>query len=95
MGIRRDDRFNEGTSYVDVISIEAWAKGMASSISFVQKFRPFASGEFELLGDPLVVKDGKLQSPSASADLLTKLNLGIQSHPKAAEHWSEWLAKAN
>jgi len=89
----REGQFNVGSGYVDVISVDAWAKGMTASISFVQKFRPFASGKFGLLGDPWVAVDGKLQNPSASSDVLTKLNLAIQSHPKAAEHWSEWLAK--
>jgi hypothetical protein len=89
----REGQLNEGSGYVDVISVDAWAKGMTATISFVQKFRPFASGKFGLLGDPWVVVDGKLQNPSASSDVLTKLNLAIQSHPKAGEHWSEWLAK--
>lgn len=88
-------QFNEGSGYVDAISIDAWAKGMTASLSFVQKFRPFASGKFELLGDPLVVIDGEFQNPSASSDLLTKLNRAIQSHPKAAEYWSEWLVKTS
>jgi len=91
----REGQFNEGSGYVDVISIDAWAKGMTASISFVQKFRPFASGKFGLLGDPLVVIDGKFQNPSAFSDLLTKLNRAIQSHPKAAEHWSEWFVKTS
>src|SRR6202040_4002268 len=75
----REGQFNEGSDYVDVISVDAWAKGMTESISFVQKFRPFASGKFGLLGDPWVVIDGKVQNPSASSDLLTKLNRAIQS----------------
>ena len=91
----REGQFDEGSGHVDVISIDAWAKGMTASLSFVQKFRPFASGKFELLGDPLVVIDGEFQNPSASSDLLTKLNRAIQSHPKAAEYWSEWLVKTS
>ncbi|HMI50510.1 MAG TPA: hypothetical protein VK525_03295 [Candidatus Saccharimonadales bacterium] len=91
----REGQFNEGSGYVDVLSIDAWAKGMTASISFVQKFRPFASGKFELLGEPLVVIAGESQNPSASSDLLTKLARAIQSHPKAAEHWSEWFVKTN
>jgi hypothetical protein len=89
----REGRFNEGSNNVDVISVDAWAKGMTRSISLVQKFRPFASGKFGLLGDPWLVIEGKLQNLSASSDLLRNLNRGIQSHPKAAERWSEWLVK--
>ena len=88
-----EGKINEGRAYVDVISVEAWAKGMTASISFGQKFRPFASGKFGLLGDPWLVIDGKVQNPSTSSELLTKLNRAIQSHPKAAEHWSEWFVK--
>jgi hypothetical protein len=89
----REGQFNEGNGYVDVISVDAWARGMMAPISFVQKFQPFASGKFSLLGDPCVVIDGNSQEPSASGDLIAKLNRGIQSHPKAAELWSEWLVK--
>ena len=91
----REGQFNQGSGDVDVISVDAWAKGMTASISFAQKFRPSASGKFGLLGDPWVVIDGKLQNPSASSDLIIKLNQGIQSHPKAAVHWSEWLVKTS
>lgn len=91
----REGQFSEGSGYVDVISVDAWAKGLTASISVVQKFRPFASGKFGLLGDPWVVTDGNFQNPSASSDLLTKLKHAIQSHPKAAEHWSEWFVKTS
>lgn len=91
----REGQLNEGNGYADAISVDAWAKGMTAPISFVQKFRPLASGKFGLLGDPWVVIDGKLQDPSASGDLLTKLKSGIQSHSKAAEHWSEWFVKTS
>jgi len=80
-------QFNEGSGYVDAISIDAWAKGMTASIFFVQEFRPFASGKFELLGDPLAVIDGEVQNPSASSVIylqslpssliLKPLNIGL------------------
>lgn len=89
----REGQFKEGDKYVDAISVDAWAKGMTAPITFVQRFQPYASGRFRLLGDPLVVIDGKIQSPRDSADLVSKLNRGIQSHQKAAEHWSEWSTK--
>ena len=91
----REGQINEGSGYVDVISVDAWAKGMTEATVFVQKFRPFASGKFGILGDPWVVDDGKLQNPSSSSDLIAKLKLGIQSHSKAAEHWSEWFVKTS
>lgn len=91
----REGQFNEGSSHVGVISVDAWARGMTTPISLVQKFRPFSSGRFALLGDPGVVIDGEFQSPSPSSDLLAKLNRAIRSHPKAAEHWTEWFVRAN
>jgi hypothetical protein len=91
----REGQFNEGGGHADVISVDAWAKGMTAHISFVQKLRPLVSGKFGLLGDPWVVIDEKVQNPPASSELLTKLNHAIQSHPKAAEHWPEWIAKTS
>jgi hypothetical protein len=89
----REGQYKEGDKYVDVISVDAWAKGMTTPISFVQKFQPYASGKFKLLGEPWVVIEGKVQGSSISKDLIAKLNRGVQSHPKAAEHWSEWTLK--
>jgi hypothetical protein len=89
----RENQFKEGDKYVDAISVDAWAKGMKAPITFVQRFQPYASGKFKLLGDPWVVIDGKIQDPPVARDIIAELNRGIQSHPKAAEHWSDWFTK--
>ncbi len=89
----REGQLKDGDKYVDVISVDAWAKGMAAPITFVQPFQPFASGKFKVLGEPWVVIDGKVQSPAVSKQLISQLHRGIQSHSKAAEHWSEWHTK--
>jgi hypothetical protein len=89
----REGQFKDGDKYVDIISVNAWAKGMAAPITFVRPFQPFASGKFKVLGEPWVVIDGKVQSPAVSKQLISQLQRGIQSHSKAAEHWSEWQTK--
>ena len=89
----REGQFKEGDKYVNVISVDAWAKGMTTPISFVQKFQPYASGRFKLFGEPWVVIDGKVQDSSISKDLIAKVKRGVQSQSKAAEHWSEWTSK--
>jgi hypothetical protein len=89
----REGQFKDGDKYVDVISVDAWAKGMSSPITFVQPFQPFASGKFRVLGEPWVVIDGKVQSESVSKQLISQLNRGIRSHSKAAAHWPEWSSK--
>ncbi len=89
----REGQFKEGDKYVDVISVDVWAKGMPAPITFVQPFQPFATGEFKLLGEAWVVIEGKVQSTEAAGPLISQLNRGIQSHSKAAKLWPEWSKK--
>ncbi len=89
----REGQFKEDGKYVDVISVDAWAKEMAAPITFVQRFQPFASGKFKVLGEAWVVIDGKVQTPEVSSQLISQLNRGIQSHSRAAKLWPEWYAK--
>ena|SRR6266446_8929025 len=89
----REGQFKEEDKYVDVISVDVWAKGMPASITFVQPFQPCATGEFKLLGEAWAIIDGKVQTAAASNQLITQLNLGIQSHSKAAKLWPEWHRK--
>ena len=89
----REGQFKEGDKYVDVISIDVWAKGMAAPITFVQPFQPFSTGQFKVLGDARVVVDGKVQTAEVSNHLIEQLNRGIQSHSKAAKLWPEWHEK--
>jgi hypothetical protein len=89
----REGQFKESDKYVDVISVDVWAKGMAAPITFVQRFQPFALGKFKVLGEAWVVIDGKVQTPEVASHLILQLNRGIQSHSGAAEHWPEWYSK--
>jgi len=47
----REGLMPEGTGKVDVLTVDAWVKGMARPITFVQRFRPYSSGAFRITGD--------------------------------------------
>lgn len=59
---------------------------------FVQAFRPFASGEFKLLGAPMVAVGGRALPVAQAESLVAQLIAGVQTHSKAAELWREWSA---
>ena len=88
----REGQVNEGGTYVDVLTIEAKSRGASASVVFVQRFRPFASGGFKLLGQPTVSVGGKALSEAEAKPLLAQLLRGVQTHSKAAGHWPEWSA---
>lgn len=89
----REGQIQEGGVYGDVLTVEAKVSGATSTVVFVQRFQPFASGQFKLLGVPMVVVGGKALSSAEAEPLLVQLRAGVQSHSKAAEHWREWSAQ--
>ena len=89
----REGQFKEADKYIDVISVDVWAKGMSAPITFVQRIQPYATGKFRVLGVAEVVIDGKIQSADVAGPLIAQLNRGIQSHLKAAKLWPEWSKK--
>ena len=88
----REGQVNEGGVYVDVLTIEARSVGALDSVVFVQRFQPFASGSFRLIGEPLVAVDGRQLPEEVAAPMLRRLNDGVLTHGKAAALWSEWSA---
>lgn len=88
----REGQLSEAGEYVDVLTIEAKAHGMPESIIFVQRFQPYATGRFKLIGEPIVSIGGKLVSPEEAKQLIAQLRLGVQSHGKAAALWNEWIS---
>jgi len=93
----REGQMQVGGKYVDVLTVEAKQKGSSTSIVFIQRFEPFASGKFKLLGAPTVAIGGdvlprKVVSSTAAATILAQLQAGVQTHAKAVEHWQEWFA---
>ena len=81
---------NKDGSAVDVITVEAWQPGMQEPIVFLQFFKPFASGEFKLLGAPVAVVSGKMLPEAEAAPYLEMLQKGIDSHEQVAPLWRSW-----
>lgn len=89
----REGQVNEGTGYVDVLTVEAKSRGSNKSIVFVQRIQPYAKGGFRLLGSPVVVVAGRALSEAEAKPLLAQLYAGVKSHSKAAAQWQEWSEK--
>jgi hypothetical protein len=87
----REGLFPRDGKKVDVFVVDCWAKGMSAPISFIQQFEPFAARRrFRIIGEPMLVVDGEMQSPAAALPVLKRLREGIHSHPKVASLWSSW-----
>lgn len=82
-----------GAGKVDVLSVDAWAKGMGQPITFVQEFIPYSSGTFRVRGDALAVVDGRALAGAEAARLVEKLYEGVRQHPKAGQLWPGWRIK--
>ena len=89
----REGLMPEGTGKVDVLTVDAWARGMTRPITFVQKFSPYSSGAFRINGDAIVVVDGKLVEGAEAARLVKRLYEGVSQHPKAGQLWHGWSGK--
>ena len=85
----REGTMPEGSGKVDVLTVDAWGKE-TGLVTFVQKFRPASSGRFRLLGDPIVVIDGKIVVGPEAQRLLKTLVDGVRKHPKAGQLWDGW-----
>ena len=86
----REGVMSRGASKVDVLSVDAWAKGMGHPIGFVQELRPYSSGAFRVRGDALAIVDGKTLDRAEGARLVEKLYEGVLQHPKAGQLWPGW-----
>lgn len=89
----REGLMQEGLAKVDVLTVDAWGKGMARPITFVQKFTPASTGAFRLLGDPLIFIDGKAVEGAETARLLKTLGDGVRQHPKVGQLIESWRVK--
>ncbi len=67
-----------------------WARGMERPITFVQKLGPFSSGAFRVVGDALVVVDGRLAEGAEASRLTRRLCEGVGGHPQAGPRWRGW-----
>ena len=89
----REGLLSGGTGKVDVLTVDAWAKGMTRPITFVQQFTPYSSGVFRVRGDAMAIVDGKELEGAEAARLVKKLYEGALQHPKAGKLWHGWRAK--
>lgn len=88
--LAREGQMNTSTGKVDVLVVDAWAKGMGEPITYIQPFQPFAVGSFKLLGPAVPVVSGSMLSPEESEPYLTILYRGVSTHGKAAGLWASW-----
>jgi hypothetical protein len=86
----REGQMKTSDGYIDVLVVDAWAKGMTEPITFIQPFQPYASGAFKLLGPAVPVVAGSMLSPEQSEPYLSVLYRGVGGHGKAAALWESW-----
>jgi hypothetical protein len=86
----REGQFKENGVYVDVFTIEAKSRDMKEPIVFIQRFQPYAKGEFKIIGQPMVAIDGEIISEDEAAPLIAQLYHGVLSHEKVAKLWPGW-----
>lgn len=86
----REGQMKTSDGYINVLAVDAWAKGMTEPITFIQPFQPYASGAFKLLGPAAPVVAGSMLSPEQSEAYLSVLYRGVGEHGKAAALWESW-----
>lgn len=86
----REGQVNESGGYVSVLTVEAKHPPTGDSILFLQRFQPFASGKFTLIGQPDVVVAGVMLSAEEVTPVLVRLLAGVEAHVQAAKLWGEW-----
>jgi hypothetical protein len=72
--------------------VEVWSKEMPSTVTFIQRYQPFSSGQFKILGPALVGIDGIAQGAEESKRLDNILYRGVSEHPKAGSLWAQWYS---
>ena len=77
----------------DVLVIDVWSKETPETVTFIQPYQPFSSGQFKVLGPALVAIDGKLLDGAESERLVAILYRGVLQHPKAGGLWHQWYSK--
>ena len=87
----REGLFPEQNKKVDALLVECWAKNDTDHYGIIQKFIPNeGKGKFRLLGEPIILIDGVIQTEETASVLKGKLERGIQAHSKVAQLWSQW-----
>jgi hypothetical protein len=88
----RDGLFPINGKKTDVLIVEVWSKEAPSTVTFIQRYQPFSSGQFKVLGAALVGIDGIAQGADESKRLDNILYRGVSEHPKAGSLWAQWYS---
>ena len=86
----RDGLFPIDGKKSDVLIVEVWSKEMPSTVTFIQRYQPFSSGQFKVLGSALVGIEGIAQDSEESKRLDEILYRGVSEHPRAGSLWAQW-----
>ena len=90
-GFAREGLFPEQDKKADVLLVECWAKNETEQYGVIQKFMPNeGKGKFQLLGEPIILIHGVIQTEKIANKLKEKLEQGIQSYSKVAPLWNKW-----
>ena len=89
----REGLMQEGLAKVDVLTIDAWGKGMArpspsSRSSLLPRPEPFGSSAIRS-----IFVDGKAVEGAEAARLLKTLGDGVRQHPKVGQLIESWRVK--
>lgn len=90
-GFAREGTMRSGDGEgVDVISVEAWEKGLSNHVIVIQPFKPNnGNEEFRILPGMKVVIDSKTIDGDLEEQFIGMVREGITYHP-AGEKWSTW-----
>lgn len=87
----REGVIREGANAVDVLTVSSGARGMSTTFDIVQRFRPFASGAFAVLGEVDVIVDRVKLVDGRADEIRRMVRAGVESHGKVAELWDGWV----
>jgi hypothetical protein len=75
---------------IDVISVEAWEKGLTHKVVIIQPFKANnGSGEFKILPGMMIAIDGETIDGEKEDEFVDLVRRGIAYHP-AGDNWTQW-----
>lgn len=75
---------------IDVISVDAWEKGLSQQVVIIQPFKPNnGNGEFRILPGMRVAIDGEMIDGDLEARIIDMVREGITYHP-VGKTWEKW-----
>jgi hypothetical protein len=90
----REGLFSDQSEKIDVFLVESWSNTETDSYGIIQKFVPNqGKGKFQLIGEPIMLINGVIQTEEIANKFKEKLEQGIQSHFKVAPLWNTWKNK--